>query len=164
MSGEVEQAPLSGPSGPPKLLGRMLAGRYRLQGILGEGGMAIVYEGEHVAIGKRVAIKIVQSIFANDDEIVSRFEREARSAGAVESEHIVHVFDVGADPELGLFLVMELLKGEDLGHVLARRTRLDPDLRLRHRHAGRAGSRKGPRGRHRPPRFEARERVPRRAR
>jgi serine/threonine-protein kinase len=123
MSGEVEQAPLSG---PPKLLGRMLAGRYRLQGILGEGGMAIVYEGEHVAIGKRVAIKIVQSLFANDDEIVSRFEREARSASAVESEHIVHVFDVGADPELGLFLVMELLKGEDLGHVLARRKRLDP--------------------------------------
>ncbi len=123
MSGEVEQAP---PSGPPRLLGRMLAGRYRLQGILGEGGMAIVYEGEHVAIGKRVAIKIVQSLFANDDEIVSRFEREARSASAVESEHIVHVFDVGADPELGLFLVMELLKGEDLGHVLARRGRLDP--------------------------------------
>jgi len=104
----------------------MLAGRYRLQGILGEGGMAIVYEGEHVAIGKRVAIKLVQSLFANDDEIVSRFEREARSASAVESEHIVHVFDVGADPELGLFLVMELLNGEDLGHVLARRKRLDP--------------------------------------
>jgi serine/threonine-protein kinase len=123
MSGEVEHAP---PSGPPKLIGRLLAGRYRLQGILGEGGMAIVYEGEHVAIGKRVAVKLVQSLFANDDEIVSRFEREARSASAVESEHIVHVFDVGADPELGLFLVMELLQGEDLGHVLARRRHLDP--------------------------------------
>jgi serine/threonine-protein kinase len=127
MSGEVEGAPLSPPSpGSSKAIGRMLAGRYRLQGILGEGGMAIVYEGEHVAIGKRVAVKLVQSLFANDDEIVSRFEREARSASAVESEHIVHVFDVGADPELGLFLVMELLKGEDLGHVLARRKRLDP--------------------------------------
>jgi serine/threonine protein kinase len=125
MSGEVEHAP---PSGPPQLLGRLLAGRYRLQGILGEGGMAIVYEGEHVAIGKRVAIKLVQSLFANDDEIVSRFEREARSASAVESEHIVHVFDVGADPELGLFLVMELLQGEDLARVLARRRRLDPSF------------------------------------
>ncbi len=127
MSGEVERAPLSNPSPVSgQAVGRMLAGRYRLQGILGEGGMAIVYEGEHVAIGKRVAVKLVQSLFANDDEIVSRFEREARSASAVESEHIVHVFDVGADPELGLFLVMELLKGEDLGHVLARRKRLDP--------------------------------------
>ncbi|HEY5243260.1 MAG TPA: protein kinase, partial [Polyangiaceae bacterium] len=96
----------------------MLASRYRIQSVLGEGGMAIVYEGEHVALGKRVAIKLVQSLFANDDEIVHRFEREARSASAVESEHIVHVFDVGADPDLGLFLVMELLKGEDLARVL----------------------------------------------
>jgi serine/threonine-protein kinase len=104
----------------------MLAGRYRIQSVLGEGGMAIVYEGEHVALGKRVAIKLVQSLFANDEEIVHRFEREARSASAVESEHIVHVFDVGADSDLGLFLVMELLKGEDLARVLTRRTRLDP--------------------------------------
>jgi len=114
--------------GAPLAVGRMLAGRYRIQRILGEGGMAIVYEGEHVAIGKRVAIKLVHSFFANDDEIVGRFEREARSASAVESEHIVHVFDVGADPELGLFLVMELLKGEDLSHVLARRGALEPQF------------------------------------
>jgi serine/threonine protein kinase len=123
MSGEFEHAP---ESDAPRAVGRLLAGRYRIQNILGEGGMAIVYEGEHVAIGKRVAIKLVQSLFARDDEIVNRFEREARSASAVESEHIVHVFDVGADPELGLFLVMELLKGEDLGRVLARRGALDP--------------------------------------
>ena len=88
--------------------------------------MAVVYEGKHAALGKRVAVKLVQSLFANDDEIVQRFEREARSASAVESERIVHVFDVGADPELGLFLVMELLKGEDLSTVLARRGYLDP--------------------------------------
>ena len=88
--------------------------------------MAIVYEGEHVALGKRVAVKLVHSLFVNDPDVVHRFEREARSASAVESEHIVHVFDVGADAELGLFLVMELLKGEDLSTVLARRARLDP--------------------------------------
>jgi serine/threonine protein kinase len=123
VSGEPESTP---DLGAPQAVGRMLAGRYRIQRILGEGGMAIVYEGEHVAIGKRVAIKLVHSLFAKDDEIVGRFEREARSASAVESEHIVHVFDVGADPELGLFLVMELLKGEDLSHVLARRGKLDP--------------------------------------
>ena len=125
MSGEPESTRQVG-AGAPQAVGRMLAGRYRIQRILGEGGMAIVYEGEHVAIGKRVAIKLVHSLFAKDDEIVGRFEREARSASAVESEHIVHVFDVGADPELGLFLVMELLKGEDLSHVLARRGRLEP--------------------------------------
>jgi len=123
VSGENEPA---AESDAPRAVGRMLAGRYRIQSVLGEGGMAIVYEGEHVALGKRVAIKLVQSLFANDEEIVHRFEREARSASAVESEHIVHVFDVGADSDLGLFLVMELLKGEDLARVLTRRTRLDP--------------------------------------
>ena len=124
MSVEGEPAPQS--AAAPVASGRMLAGRYRLQHVLGEGGMAIVYEGEHVALGKRVAVKLVQGVLAQDDETVHRFEREARSASAVESEHIVHVFDVGADPELGLFLVMELLKGEDLARVLTRRHRLDP--------------------------------------
>jgi serine/threonine protein kinase len=113
-------------SDPARSVGRMLAGRYRLLNVLGEGGMATVYEAEHVALGKRVAIKLVQSLLARDDEIVHRFEREARNASAVESEHIVHVFDVGADPDLGLFLVMELLKGEDLARVLAQRGQLEP--------------------------------------
>ena len=128
MSGEVEHAASGeGSDAPPQVsVGRLLAGRYRIHSVLGEGGMAIVYEGEHIGIGKRVAIKLVQSLFARDDEIVNRFEAEARAASAVESEHIVHVFDVGADPELGLFLVMELLKGQDLGRVLARRGALDP--------------------------------------
>ncbi|HEY6463115.1 MAG TPA: protein kinase [Polyangiaceae bacterium] len=123
MSAEVE--PAAG-SEATRGVGKLLAGRYRLQRVLGEGGMAVVYEGEHVALGKRVAVKLVQSLFVNDDEVVHRFEREARSASAVESEHIVHVFDVGADADLGLFLVMELLKGEDLSTVLSKRGRLEP--------------------------------------
>jgi serine/threonine-protein kinase len=68
----------------------------------------------------------VQSLFAKDSDVVQRFEHEARSASAVESEHIVHVFDAGADPELGLFLVMELLKGEDLARFLERQGKLEP--------------------------------------
>ncbi len=123
MGVEGEQAP---DSEAPRALGRTLAGRYRIQSVLGEGGMALVYEGEHVAIGKRVAIKLMQSFFARDTEVVQRFEHEARTASAVESEHIVQVFDAGADPDLGLFLVMELLKGEDLARVLARERKLDP--------------------------------------
>jgi serine/threonine protein kinase len=123
MGGEGEQTP---DSDAPRAVGRMLAGRYRIQSIIGEGGMAVVYEGEHVAIGKRVAIKLVHSVLAKDSDVVHRFEHEARSASAVESEHIVHVFDAGADPELGLFLVMELLKGEDLEQSIERRGALDP--------------------------------------
>jgi len=107
-------------------IGRLVAGKYRIRRKLGKGGFGAVYEAEHVEIEKRVAIKTIDKAHASAPERVARFKREARIAGSVESEHIVHVFDVGADPELGLFLVMELLKGEDLAHVLGRRGRLDP--------------------------------------
>ena len=106
--------------------GRLLARRYRIGRLLGEGGMAVVYEGEHVDIGKRVAIKIVHTLFAQDKDIVERFKREARSASAVESEHIIQVFDAGHNPEVGFFMVMELLKGEDLAKLLHRQKALDP--------------------------------------
>src|SRR5262245_12654711 len=84
-------------------VGNVVAGRYRLTRLLGEGGMGAVYEAEHVEIGKRVAIKLVRSIHAKHSEIAARFKREARSASAIESDHIVQVFDAGHDPELGLF-------------------------------------------------------------
>jgi eukaryotic-like serine/threonine-protein kinase len=89
--------------------------------------MGAVYEAEHVEIGKRVAIKLVRAIHARHTEIAARFRREARSASAIESDHIVQVFDAGNDPELGLFMAMELLRGEDLGSVLTRTGRLDPE-------------------------------------
>jgi serine/threonine-protein kinase len=89
--------------------------------------MGAVYEAEHVEIGKRVAIKLVRSIHARHTEIAARFKREARSASAIESDHIVQVFDAGNDPELGLFMAMEMLRGEDLGTLLTRSGRLDPE-------------------------------------
>jgi len=117
-------------SNPPDSLtsvGSVVAGRYRLVRLIGEGGMGAVYEAEHVEIGKRVAIKLVRSVHARHAEIAARFKREARSASAIESDHIVQVFDAGNDPELGLFMAMELLRGEDLGNLLARSGRLDPE-------------------------------------
>jgi serine/threonine protein kinase len=107
-------------------IGRVVAGRYRVTRLIGEGGMAVVYEGEHTEIGKRVAIKIVHALYSGDDEIIQRFRREARSASAIESEHIIHVFDAGHDPAVGFYMVMELLKGEDLAKVLQREKQLDP--------------------------------------
>jgi serine/threonine protein kinase len=107
-------------------IGRVVAGRYRVTRLIGEGGMAVVYEGEHTEIGKRVAIKIVHALFSGDDEVIRRFRREARSASAIESEHITHVFDAGHDPAVGFYMVMELLQGEDLAKVLLREKQLDP--------------------------------------
>jgi serine/threonine-protein kinase len=94
--------------------GAMIAGKYRIKRRIGAGGMGAVYEGEHVEIGKRVAIKVIEHEHSKSEELAARFRREARAASAVESEHIVQVFDVGRDPELGLFMVMELLSGEDV--------------------------------------------------
>src|SRR5438874_2789452 len=108
-------------------VGSVVAGRYRLTRLIGEGGMGAVYEAEHVEIGKRVAVKLVRSVHARHAEIAARFRREARSASAIESDHIVQVFDAGTDAELGLFMAMELLRGEDLGSLLARTGRLDPE-------------------------------------
>ncbi|HEY8078913.1 MAG TPA: serine/threonine-protein kinase [Labilithrix sp.] len=95
-------------------VGTLVAGKYRVKRRIGAGGMGAVYEGEHVEIGKRVAIKVIEHEHAKSSELAARFKREARAASAVESDHIVHVFDVGQDDNVGLYMVMEYLAGEDL--------------------------------------------------
>ncbi|MBV9949126.1 MAG: protein kinase [Myxococcales bacterium] len=107
-----------------RIVGATIAGKYRVRRIIGAGSMGVVCEAEHVDIGKRVAIKLIDASLAGMQEIALRFRQEARAASLVESQHIVQVFDVGADDVLGLYLVMELLVGEDLAKVLARERRL----------------------------------------
>lgn len=106
------------------LIGTMIAGKYRIHRLLGTGGMGAVYAGEHLEIGKRVAIKVINESHANSPEVAARFRREARAASAVESASIVHVFDVGHDPVAGLYMVMEYLDGEDLASRLGREGKL----------------------------------------
>src|SRR5262245_40800093 len=106
------------------LIGKTIAGRYILRGLVGHGGMGAVYEAEHLGLGKRVAIKFVDPEFATEEQVVARFAREARAMSAIESAHIVSVFDAGTE-EGRPYLVMELLRGEDLGKRL-RRTRRVP--------------------------------------
>ncbi len=120
---EVPPSEQPSSSGP---IGRVINGRYKIKRLLGEGGMGGVYEGEHLEIGKRVAIKLVHALHARDPHIAARIKQEARSTGAIESENIVQVFDAGEDVDLGIFLVMEMLKGEDLGSLLARKGRISP--------------------------------------
>ena len=97
------------------LIGTTIAGgKYRVRGLLGEGGMGAVFEGEHVDMGKRVAVKVISAEHSGSEEIEARFKREARAASAVQSENILQVFDVGRDPVAGLYMVMELLSGQDL--------------------------------------------------
>jgi eukaryotic-like serine/threonine-protein kinase len=92
---------------------RVLAGRYRLGSIIGQGGMAVVYRADDSTLGRPVAVKILRDQFASDPEFVQRFEREARSAARLAHPAIVQIYDVGVDAGQH-FIVMELVEGEDL--------------------------------------------------
>jgi serine/threonine-protein kinase len=110
------------------LVGCLLAGKFLVKRCIGRGGMGAVYEAENIAFGKRVAIKIIEPEFAASSEMAERFRNEARAASRIESEHIVQVFDTGEDPDRGLYMVMELLLGEDLASRLERETVLAPEI------------------------------------
>ncbi len=107
------------------LLGLAVGGKYELRRVIGVGGMGVVCEALHLDLGKKVAIKLIDKSMKESELIVARFRREARAAGQIQSEHIVDVFDVGADARVGLYMVMELLEGEDLQTRLEREKRLD---------------------------------------
>ncbi|MDI3287729.1 serine/threonine-protein kinase [Polyangium sp. 15x6] len=99
---------------------------------LGAGGMGSVFEARHVGTGRRVAVKVMSDALATNDEMLVRFQREARALGAIETQHIVQVFDLGVDRSSGHpYMVMELLTGTDLDAHIKRTGPLPPDLALR---------------------------------
>src|SRR5262245_27056228 len=107
---------------------RLLAGKYRLHELLGEGGMGAVYAAEHIGLGTQVAIKILSSMWGANPEVIARFRREARAAAAVRHENIVAETDIDADEDGRPFMVMELLRGESVQALLGRQGRLPPTL------------------------------------
>jgi serine/threonine-protein kinase len=113
------------------LLGVTVAGKYRVVRSIGRGGMGAVYEAVNTSINKRVALKFLDREATRDRDAVTRFQREAEAASAVESAHIVDIFDSGQSEDGLPFLVMELLRGEDLRSRLRREGRLELDVALR---------------------------------
>ena len=99
------------------LIGTVIGGRYQLIRRIGKGGMGLVYEADHLGIGKRVAVKVLLDKYSDDPEVVARFQREARTASAIGDEHIVEVFDAGVTDDGRSYLVMELLIGLSLSDV-----------------------------------------------
>jgi hypothetical protein len=98
--------------------GDVVAGKYRIEKIVGEGGMGVVYAAHHLMLDQRVALKLLLLDSPHGEETVERFVREARAAARMRSEHVVRVTDAGA-LESGLpFLVMEYLNGCDLAELL----------------------------------------------
>jgi tRNA A-37 threonylcarbamoyl transferase component Bud32 len=94
--------------------------RYRIIRRIGEGGMGIVYEAEHIVIEKKVALKVLRDDFSNRPEVVERFKQEAKAASRIGNEHIVDISDFGVTPNGASYFVMEMLDGEDLANVLSR--------------------------------------------
>lgn len=105
------------------LVGTSIADRYVLRALIGHGGMGAVYEAEHRELDKPFAIKLIDPEFATDASVVLRFAREARAPGSIESPHVVSVVDTGT-VDGRPYLVMELLRGEDLGQRLGRERRI----------------------------------------
>ncbi len=99
--------------------GSMIAGKYRVERLLGQGGMGMVALADHVALSQKVAIKILT--MASDAQARARFQREARAAVQLKSDHVTKVFDVGATEDGTPYMVMEYLAGRDLSAVLVER-------------------------------------------
>ncbi|MBC7899526.1 MAG: protein kinase [Saprospiraceae bacterium] len=100
---------------------RTLEDRYRLERLIGKGGMGSVYEASDLRISRKVAVKILSGSMFGNREALRRFEREAQTAGRLQHPNIVTVFDYGVLSTEGAFLVLELIRGESLADVQIRK-------------------------------------------
>ncbi|MDB4940764.1 MAG: hypothetical protein JWP97_298 [Labilithrix sp.] len=103
--------------GIPLDVGDVLAKKYRLERLIGEGGTGIVVAARHVQLDRPVAIKFLRAALASD-EVRARFEREARAIEQIESAHVVSVLEFGWLDDLSPYMVMEALEGRDLARIL----------------------------------------------
>jgi serine/threonine-protein kinase len=104
--------------------GELLEGKYQIREPIGEGGMGVVYEAEHVALGLVVAVKVLHPTEPNAPDVIERFKTEARSAANIRHPNVVEVTDFGLTPNMRPFFVMEFLNGESLAQRLVDDPRL----------------------------------------
>lgn len=102
----------------------VLAGKYRVESVLGSGGMGIVVKATHLLLAQSVAVKVLKPAALAHPGMVARFAREARALARLRSEHVARVLDVGTLENGAPYLVMEYLEGNDLAEVLVQRGRL----------------------------------------
>ena len=103
----------------PTLAGTVLARKYVLRELLGEGGMAAVYLADQLNLGRTVAIKILHSSLSTEPALINRFSDEARAASSLQHPHIVSIMDFGQSETGLLYIVMEHLRGRTLSHLIA---------------------------------------------
>src|SRR2546426_4043451 len=102
------------------LVGQVVADRYHVLKKLGEGGMGQVYLAEHVKMGRRSAIKVMNPSMVHDPDAVARFNREAANASRINHANVCAIYDFGETPDGLIYLAMEFIEGEPLTDVIER--------------------------------------------
>jgi serine/threonine-protein kinase len=105
------------PGASPVREGDIIAGKYRVEKVLGAGGMGVVVAAMHIDLEQRVALKFLLAEATSHPEVAARFAREAKAAAKIQSEHVAKVLDVATLPNGSPYMVMEFMDGEDLEHV-----------------------------------------------
>jgi serine/threonine-protein kinase len=108
------------PAKTKQLIGTMISDRYKIEKLLGEGGMGAVYQAEHVLMRKRMAIKVLHPEMTRLPEVVARFEREAMAAAHIEHPNVVTATDFGKLEDGSFFLALEYVEGKSLREVIAK--------------------------------------------
>ncbi len=130
-SGDIEKpVPQAPPPAADPLIGSVIGDRYRVVRLLGRGGMAAVYRGEHELLKKPVAIKVILPSLGDDPDMARRFEREATLAAKLDHPNCVAVTDFGRTSSGRFFLVMEYLEGIALADLLFEQRRVSSERAL----------------------------------
>jgi len=109
-------------------IGQVIDNKYRVERLVGRGGMGSVFQATHLGIGRRVALKVLELSGAPALEVVTRFEREAQAAARIGNDHILDIFDFGSLPDGSRFIVCEFLDGETLASRLERQPMTPSEL------------------------------------
>src|SRR5690606_39749090 len=114
--------------GPDPMIGQLIGGRFRVTGVLGEGGMGVVYVGEQQmgSTVRKVAIKTLHSHLSKDPSVLARFHRECGTVAQLEHPNTIKVFDFGTEKDGTLYIAMELVEGESLDRIIDREAPLAP--------------------------------------
>ncbi len=122
----VDGSTLRAKSPSADLVGQVVADRYAIIKKLGEGGMGAVYLGEHVKMGRKSAIKVMNPGMAADPDAISRFNREASNASRISHPNVCQIYDFGETPDGLIYLAMEFIEGKALTEIIEREGALPP--------------------------------------
>lgn len=110
-------------SAKDRLVGAVILEQYRIDGVLGDGGMGVVYSARHVRDARRYAVKVLRAEYSDEEDLVKRFQQEAEAVRDIRHPNIIEVFQFGTLEDGSRFFVMEYLEGRSLGQLLAAQPR-----------------------------------------